>query len=179
MMPRRAIFVDRDGTLCERNESVAAREPLRPVPSAAAAIRRFNNHGWQVVVVTDQPGIAFDDFDEDVLAETHEQLRLLLLEEGARVDGIYHCPHHPEGKIERYRRKCGCRRPGTALFERARDEMGIDLANSFFFGDSAEALRAADACGVKAVLVRNGQDSLHDAAEWALQGHTPSVVPAS
>ncbi len=177
-MPRRAIFFDRDGTLCEQDRSVAAREPLRPVPSAAAAIRRFNSHGWQVVVLTDQPGIAFGDFDEDALAETHEQLRLLLLAEGARLDGIYHCPHHPEGKIERYRRECDCRRPGTALFERARDEMGIDLANSFFFGGSADALRAAAACGLKAVRVHNGRDSLDDAAERALRGHAPSVVPA-
>ena len=148
-MPRRAIFVDRDGTLCESNGLVAAPEQLRLLPSAATAIRHFNNRGWQVIVVTDQPGVAFGELDEDTLADIHERLRVLLLEEGARLDGIYHCPHHPEGKLERYRRACACRGPGIALFERARDEMGIDLDNSFLVGGSSDAIQAAAACGIK------------------------------
>ena len=148
-MSRRAIFVDRDGTLCERNGLVADPEQLRLMPSVAAVIRRFNNRGWQVIVVTDQPGVAFGELDEDTLADIHERLRLLLLDEGARLDGIYHCPHHPEGKLERYRRACSCRGPGIALFERARDEMGIDLDNSLFVGRSPDALEAAAACGIE------------------------------
>lgn len=109
-MPRRAIFVDRDGTLSEKNGLVADPEHLRLLPCSADAIRRINRSGWQVIVVTDQPGVAFGEFDEHVLADVHDQLRLLLLENGARLDGIYHCPHHPEGQVERYRRDCACRR---------------------------------------------------------------------
>jgi D-glycero-D-manno-heptose 1,7-bisphosphate phosphatase len=172
-MPRRAIFVDRDGTLCEKNGLVADPEQLRLMPSAAAAVRRFNSRGWQVIVVTDQPGVAFGELDEDILANIHERLRGLLLEEGARLDGIYHCPHHPEGKVERYRRDCACRGPGIALFERARDEMGIDLDDSLFVSPSAGALRAAAACGVKPA------DSMDAAVEWALQRQSTSGVPAS
>jgi len=153
-MPRRALFVDRDGTLCERPGSGAERHPLRLLPDAAASVRRLNQGGFQVIVVTDQPGVAFDEFDEDVLADAHEKLRLLLLEEGARLDGIYHCPHHPEGRIERYRSDCACRGPGTALFERARDEMGVDLAGSFFVCDSPLGLRAAASAGIRPILVR-------------------------
>ena len=197
-MPRRAIFVDRDGTLCEQNGLVADPEQLRLLPRAAAAIRRLNRNGWQVIVVTDQPGVAFDEFDEDALADVHERLRSLLLVEGARLDGIYHCPHHPEGKIERYRRDCACRKPGIGLFERARDEMGIDLDGSFLVGDSPGALRAAAACGLESVLVRTGAggetealvprlevapghvvDTIEDAAEWALQRCVATGVPAS
>jgi len=197
-MPRRAIFFDRDGTLCESNGPVTDPEQLRLMPSAAAAIRRLNNRGWQVLVVTDQPGVAFDEFDEDILADIHERLRTLLLEEGARLDGIYHCPHHPEGSVERYRRDCACRRPGIALFERARDEMGIDLGDSFLVGNSADALQAASACGIKAVLLRTGAshetevdsarldggpvhvvDSIDAAADWALQYRDASGVCAS
>ncbi len=197
-MPRRAIFVDRDGTLTEKNGLVTDPEHLFLLPCAAAAIRRVNRSGWQVIVVTDQPGVAFDEFDEDVLADVHERLRLLLLEDGARLDGIYHCPHHPEGKVERYRRDCACRRPGVALFERARDEMGIALDGSFFIGDSPDALQAAAACGMPSVLVRTGQgreteaalaridvtpacvvDTIEDAAEWALQQCAAPWAPVS
>jgi D-glycero-D-manno-heptose 1,7-bisphosphate phosphatase len=186
-MLRRAIFVDRDGTLSEKTGPVADPEHLRLLPRTAAAIRRINHSGWQVIVVTDQPGIAFDEFDENVLANVHDRLRLLLLEDGARLDGIYHCPHHPEGKVERYRRDCACRKPGIALFERARDEMGIVLNGSFFVGDSPHALQAAAACGMPSVLVRTGEgreteaalaridvapaqvvDTIEDAANWAL-----------
>ena len=172
-MPRRAIFVDRDGTLCERNGLVADPEQLRLMPSAAAAVRRFNSRGWQVIVVTDQPGVAFGELDEDILADIHERLRGLLLEQGARLDGIYHCPHHPEGKVERYRRDCACRGPGIALFQRARDEMGIDLDDSLFVGRSAGALQAAAACGIKPA------DSMDAAEERALQRQPTSRIPAS
>lgn len=195
---RRAIFVDRDGTLSEKNGLVTDPEQLRLLPCAATAIRRLNLSGLQVIVVTDQPGVAFDEFDEDVLADVHERLRLLLLEASARLDAIYHCPHHPEGKIERYRRNCACRKPGVALFERARDEMGIDLEGSFFVGDSPDALQAAAACGITSILVRTGKgreteavlarldvapaqivDTLEDAAKWALQRCAAPRVPAS
>ena len=197
-MQRRAIFVDRDGTLSEKNGPVADPEQLRLLPWAAAAICRINRSGRQVVVVTDQPGVAFGEFDENVLADVHERLRRLLLEDGARLDGIYHCPHHPEGKIERYRRDCTCRRPGIALFERARDEMGIALDGSFFIGDSPDALQAAAACGMPSVLVRTGEgreteatlaridvtpacvvDTIEDAAEWALQQCAAPAAPVS
>jgi len=195
-MPRRALFVDRDGTLCERPG--AERRPLRLLPDAAASVRRLNQDGWQVIVVTDQPGVAFDEFDEDALADVHERLRLLLLEEGARLDGIYHCPHHPEGRIERYRRDCTCRRPGTALFERARDEMGVDLADSFFVCDSPLALRAAAAAGIRPILVRTEParesaarieqqaetsldvvETLNDAASLVLRSHAATGAAVS
>lgn len=197
-MPRRAIFVDRDGTLSENNGAAAGPEHLRLLPRAAAAICRINRSGWQAIVVTDQPGVAFGEFDVDILADVHERLRLLLLEEDARLDGIYHCPHHPEGKIERYRCECACRRPGIALFERARDEMGIVLDGSFFIGDSPDALRAAAACGIPSILVRTGNgreteaalaridvtpaqvvDTVEDAAEWALQQCASPRGPSS
>jgi len=155
-MLRRAVFFDRDGTLCENNDPVVDPRRLRLLPRAAEAVRRLNRGGWQVVVVTEQPGVAFGEFDEDVLAEIHEQMRLLLLEDGARLDGIYHCPHHPEARLQRYRHRCACRKPGVALFERARDEMGIDLDASFLFSDNVRVLQAAATCGIRPVLVRTG-----------------------
>ncbi|NIL99570.1 MAG: HAD hydrolase-like protein [Acidobacteria bacterium] len=106
------------------------------------------------------------------MADFHERLRGLLLEENARIDGIYHCPHHPEGEVERYRRACDCRRPGSGLFDRARDEMGIDLGRSFLLADSEAALRSAVAAGVQPILVRAG--TIDEAVNLALSRNTPS-----
>jgi len=190
-MPRQAIFIDRDGTLCRATGSITAVDQVSLEPGATAAVNRFNSHGRQVVVVTQQPGIAFGELDEDTLAEIHERLRLLLLEHDARLDGIYHCPHHPEGTVERYRRACNCRAPGPALFERARDEMGVELEGSFFLSRSAQALRAARACGITTVLIHDEAepgtapdldhrvDSIDAAAELTLRDCAASAVPTS
>ncbi len=169
-MRRRAIFVDQDGTLCEAGVTDPARVRLRP--GAGAAVRRLNADGWQVVVLCECPAIALGTLDEAALADFHERLRGLLLEENARIDGIYHCPHHPEGEVERYRRACDCRRPGSGLFDRARDEMGIDLGRSFLLADSEAALRSAVAAGVQPILVRAG--TIDEAVNLALSRNTPS-----
>jgi D-glycero-D-manno-heptose 1,7-bisphosphate phosphatase len=188
-MPRQAIFIDRDGVLCHSGGLIATVDPIRLESTAATAIRRLNTHGRQVVVVTQQPGIAFGELDEDTLAELHEKMRLLLLEQDARLDGIYHCPHHPEGTIERYGRDCRCRIPGTALFERARDEMGVALEASFFLSRSRDSLRAAKACGITTVLLGGDSggdpaidrcvDSIDAAADWTLGSRAPSAVTTS
>ena len=169
-MPRRAIFVDRDGTL-----PVADAGTPRLLAGAAAAIRRINRANRQAVIVTHRPEVAFGLLDEDALAELHEGLRLELLEKAARIDGIYHCPHHPEGVVERYRKECACRKPGVGLLERARDEMGIDLRGSFLVGDRAADLRAAAACGMPALLVRSGRGAETEAALAELR-LTPAAV---
>ena len=197
-MSRRAVFVDRDGTLSgSGGGAVVHPEQLRLLPCAEAAVRRLNEAGWQVVVVTDEPAVAFGELDEGVLADLHERLRGMLLEEGARLDGIYHCPHHPDGCVERYARACDCRQPGCAMFERARDEMGVDLEGSFYVGDKFEGLLAAAACGVTPILIRSGTgrrtessldaagpapacvvDTIEDAAAWVLR-HAARRVAAS
>ncbi len=155
-MRRRAIFVDQDGALC--TGELAGSGPPQLAPGAADAVRRMNRAGWQVVVVCERPEIALGELDEDRLADFHERLRESLLAKDARIDGIYLCPHHPEGTVERLRRVCECRRPGIALYERARDEMGIDLTRSFFIGDSELALRSAIQAGLRPILVRTSTD---------------------
>jgi len=190
-MPRRAIFVDRDGTLTEENGHVADASCLRLLPGSAAAIQRINRAGWQAVIVTNQPGVALGLPSEDTLADIHENLRLTLLEDGNRVDGIYHCPHPADGS-------CVCRKPGIALFERARDEMGIDLSTSFFVGDRVSDLQAAAACGMPSLLVRSGRgretetklsglgldpvgivDTLEDAVKWVFERPVTTEASAS
>src|SRR5262249_48541587 len=99
---------------------------LRLLPRSAEAVRLANESSFQTVVVTNQAGVARGYFSEDLVEEAHERLRRLLGEHGARVDGIYYCPHHPDLGGARYRRDCDCRKPRPGLLLRARDEMGID-----------------------------------------------------
>jgi histidinol-phosphate phosphatase family protein len=148
-MARRAIFLDLDGVL-----TVSEQRPLQLTAAAGRVVRRINRCGWQAVAVSNQPGLAFGALDEETLAGSHESVRVALLEDDARLDGIYHCPHHAEATVERYRVECGCRIPATGLLDRARDEMGVDLGASYLIVDRLEALQLAHASGVTSVLLR-------------------------
>ena len=155
-MGRRAIIMDRDGTVCDEVGYVNHVERIRLLPRSAAAIRRANEAGYQTVVVTNQAGVARGYFDEGLVDEVHERVRHLLAEQGARLDGIYYCPHHPEAGSGPYRRECDCRKPGTGMLLRARDEMGIDLEASYMVGDSHKDIEAGHGVGAKTVLVLTG-----------------------
>lgn len=170
-MTRRAIFMDRDGTVCEEVGYVNHVSRLRLLPRSAEAIRLANDAGFQTVVVTNQAGVARGYFTEDRVEEAHDRMRQLLGEAGARVDGIYYCPHHPEVGGPRYRRDCDCRKPRTGMFVRARDEMGIDLASSYVVGDSTRDIEAGSRIGATTVLVLTGYgrgELEHQSAGWAI-----------
>jgi len=187
-MGRRAIIMDRDGTLCEEvgyvNHVTRVRVPERSVQ----AVRIANQAGFQTVVVTNQAGVARGYFDEALILDVHDRVREILADGGARLDGMYYCPHHPEVGPDPYRLACRCRKPLPGLLERARDEMGIDLPRSFMIGDSMRDVEAGRAVGATTVLVLSGYgkgelehrssawttrpdhvaDDLLDAVEWIL-----------
>jgi D-glycero-D-manno-heptose 1,7-bisphosphate phosphatase len=100
-------------------------------------------------------------------------MQALLAEEGARVDGIYVCPHHPEAKEERYRINCNCRKPKTGLFKRAAEELDIDLAKSFVVGDRWSDLKAAANCNATGVLVLTG----YGRGDYQYIGPTQKIQP--
>jgi D-glycero-D-manno-heptose 1,7-bisphosphate phosphatase len=161
-MKRRALLLDRDGTICEDVGYIGAVEDLRLLPGSAEAIVSAAAAGFQCVLITNQAGIARGVLDEARLDEVHDRLRELLAAEGARLDGIYYCPHHPEGEISRYRRRCDCRKPGSGMLKRARDEMGIDLESSYVVGDHLRDIGAGHTVGATTILVLtgHGQDQL-------------------
>jgi D-glycero-D-manno-heptose 1,7-bisphosphate phosphatase len=171
-MGRRAIIMDRDGTVCDEVGYVNHIDRVRLLPRAAAAIRAANEAGFQTVVVTNQAGVARGYFEESLVEEVHERVRQLLAEEGARLDGIYYCPHHPEVGGPAYRRSCSCRKPSPGMLERARDEMGIDLHASYMVGDSVKDLEAGHRAGATKVLVLTGYgkgELEHQSHEWPVQ----------
>ena len=162
-----AVFLDRDGTLNVPNGHIAAPDALELFPFAGAAVRALNASRHRVVVITNQPVIARGDCTTEDLTMVHAKMETLLGREGAFVERIYYCPHHPDsgfaGEVAALKGVCDCRKPAPGLMLRARDDLNLDLAGSWMIGDSASDLAAAKACGVTSVLVRTGNAA--DAAD--------------
>ncbi len=162
-MLKGGVFLDRDGTINEEVGYLDDPGRLALLPGAAQAIRRINEKQIPVVVITNQSGIARGYFEEAAVEAIHDRLRERLKSEGAHLDGIYLCPHHPEGVIPEFTRKCPCRKPGTALVDQAAAELDLDLSASFMIGDHLKDMELALAAGMTAVMVRTG----HGREQWA------------
>lgn len=146
---RGAVFLDRDGTICEEMGYVNHVDRLRIFPFAAEAIRRLNQAGIPVIVVTNQSGIARNIFPESLVHQVHAKMTAELAAEGARVDAIYFCPHRKEDA-------CECRKPSPGLLERAARENALDLAASWVVGDRYADLEMAHTAGGRGILVMTG-----------------------
>lgn len=153
---RPAVFLDRDGTINEQMGYVNHLSRFHLLPRAAAAIRLLNQAGVPVVVVSNQSGVGRGYFPVSLVDEVHARMMDELAREGARVDGLYVCPHHPEAKVEKYRLACDCRKPKTGLFTAAARELQLDLSASYVVGDRWTDLKAAANCGATGVLVLTG-----------------------
>ena len=156
MNPKRAIFLDRDGTLIEEVGYLDRPERVELFPWSIDAIRAFNRAGWRVVIVTNQSGVARGFLTIDVVEQVHRHLDDLLHEGGAVIDAYYYCPHHPDGKVPELTRKCDCRKPGLGLIDRAVQEFGIDPRQSFAVGDRWLDVEFGHAMGGRGILVRTG-----------------------
>jgi D-glycero-D-manno-heptose 1,7-bisphosphate phosphatase len=170
---RPAVFMDRDGTLTEEVGYVNHPRRLRLLPRAAQAVRRLNEAGIAAVVVTNQAGIARGYFSEDVLQAVHATLLAQLKDEGAHLDGIYVCTHHPTEGASPYRLDCDCRKPRPGLIHRAAADHGLDLRRSALVGDRPSDLLAARAAGAAGVLVLTG----YGLGEWEYRRTTFPVEP--
>jgi D-glycero-D-manno-heptose 1,7-bisphosphate phosphatase len=156
MNQRPAVFLDRDGTINEQMGYINHISRFVLLPGVGRAIRRLNEYNVPVVVVTNQSGLARGYFPDELLEEVHEKMTRELAEEGARLDGIYICPHHPEAKEKKYRVACNCRKPKTGLLEQAAEDLGLDLKKSFMVGDRWSDLKCGAAVGASPVLVLTG-----------------------
>ena len=153
---RPAVFLDRDGTLNEEIGYVNHPSRFQVYPWAGAAVRELNRAGFASVVVTNQSGVARGYFDERLVQLLHEKLRAEISGGGADLDGIYYCPHHPEGKIEEYKRDCDCRKPSLGLIQCAARELNLDLSRSFLIGDRYLDIETARRAGLPCVFVLTG-----------------------
>jgi len=156
MQKKRAIFLDRDGTINEEVGYIERLDSLRIIPEAYEAIRLINVSSFMAVVVTNQAGVAKGLFNEAFVKQTNERLQEFLRQKGAAIDAFYFCPHHPNEGVPPYRRVCDCRKPAPGLFYQAARDMAIDLAASYMIGDRYRDMEAAHRAGVKGVLVKTG-----------------------
>jgi histidinol-phosphate phosphatase family protein len=155
-----AVFLDRDGTLNREVDRVKSVDELMVIDGVGSAVRRINRHGLLAVVVTNQPVVARGECSEDELRRIHDKLETELGGEGAYLDGLYYCPHHPDrgfpGERPELKIPCDCRKPRIGLIEKATKELRIELADSWMVGDSTVDLQTARNAGIRAVLVRTG-----------------------
>jgi D-glycero-D-manno-heptose 1,7-bisphosphate phosphatase len=169
---RQAVFMDRDGTVSEETGYTGQVEHFRLYPCAAPAIRRLNQAGLRVILVTNQSGVARGYFSENAVQRIHATLQQELAREGACLDAIYYCPHHPEGTVSEYRRQCDCRKPGPGMLERAAREFDLDLAASFMVGDRYRDLETGFRAGARSILVLSGYGEAEyasDSQRWRRQ----------
>ena len=175
-MKRRAVFMDRDGTISEEIGYVNHPSRYRVFPYSAEAVRRLNEAGWLAILVTNQAGVARGYFTEDLIGAVHNVLAEELERQGARLDAIYYCAHHPTVGAEPYRLDCDCRKPKPGLIERAAREFEIDLAQSWMIGDRYSDIELARNAHTRAALVLSG----YGRGEWEYQRpawqHEPDMV---
>lgn len=152
-MTRPALFLDRDGTLVHPRHYPSRPEDLRLYDGIGPELRRLRDEGFRLIVITNQSGIARGYFDEAALSRMHRHLRRELAKVGVEIDGIYHCPHHPDGVVPGLARRCVCRKPAPGMVLRAAREHQIDLAGSWFVGDILDDIEAGARAGCRTVLV--------------------------
>lgn len=158
---QKAIFLDRDGTINEYVGFLRKEEDFRLIPGVSEAIKKINNSGYLAIVVTNQPVIARGEVTEEELEEIHKKMETLLGLDGAYIDDIYYCPHHPdkgfEGEIPELKIECDCRKPKTGMLEKATREHNIDLSSSIMIGDSTLDIKMAENAGMQSILLKTGQ----------------------
>jgi D-glycero-D-manno-heptose 1,7-bisphosphate phosphatase len=159
--------MDRDGTLSREVGYVNHTSRFELYPWSVDAVRLVNRAGWAAVVVTNQAGVARGYFPEALIHEVHAGLNAAMEAGGARLDGIYFCPHHPSVGEPPYRADCDCRKPRPGLLRRAESELGVDLALSWVVGDRHGDLQLAWGVGAKGALVKSG----YGLGEWTY--HAP------
>ena len=152
-----AVFLDRDGTINEQMGYINHISRFQLLDGAAKAIARLNRLRVPVVVVSNQSGLGRGYFPEELLEQVHEKMIELLAAHGAHVDGIYWCPHHPDAKVARFKKKnCGCRKPDIGLLKQAARELNLDLESSFMVGDRWSDLKCGQRAGARSILVLTG-----------------------
>ena len=169
-----AVFLDRDGTLIEEVGYLDRLDRLSVFPWSADAVKLLNRHGYRVILVTNQGGVARGLYDEAFVRAVHQVLEDRLAAVGATIDRYYYCPHHPEGRMEAYRRDCECRKPRPGLLRQAERDLAVDLTRSYVIGDRWSDVELAQSVGAQGILVRTGYGDTEAASPQ--EGVSPAAV---
>ncbi len=147
--PRRAVFLDRDGTIVEEADYLVDLKDLKLLPGSAKAVARLRRAGFKTIVISNQSAVARGMLSLRGLARITRVLGRELAAKGAKIDAFYYCPHHPEAG-------CACRKPGLGMIKKAARRFGLDLKSCFFVGDTTTDLLTARRAGMPGLLVKTG-----------------------
>lgn len=153
---RPAVFIDRDGTMIHDVGYLSRLEDLQWFPWTIEAVRLLHRAGFLLCVTSNQSGIALGFCTDAFVRRVHDEMSAVVSAAGARIDGWFYCPHHPQAAIDALRVECECRKPRPGLVRQAQERFAIDLSRSFVIGDKAADIGLADAVGARGILVRTG-----------------------
>ena len=160
---QKCIFLDRDGTVNKYVGFLRTAEQMELAPTAAGAVRKINGSEYLAVIVTNQPVIARGECSYYELERIHNKMYTLLGNEGAYLDGLYFCPHHPdsgfEGEVKELKIDCDCRKPKIGMLKKAAEDMNIDLNKSWFVGDTYQDVQTGINADMKTVLLSSGDEN--------------------
>jgi D-glycero-D-manno-heptose 1,7-bisphosphate phosphatase len=162
----RAVFLDKDGTLIDDVPYNVDPERVTLVRGAGSALRELKVHGYSLIVVSNQQGVALGRFSLQALFDVERRIQELLRPSGVAIDGFYYCPHLPQATNVRYAVRCLCRKPQPGLLRQAARDWRIELAQSWLIGDILDDVEAGNRAGCRSVLVVNGNEN-----EWRLGRH--------
>jgi D-glycero-D-manno-heptose 1,7-bisphosphate phosphatase len=159
---RPAAFLDRDGVINHDAGYIYDWSAFHFLPGVVDALRDLQNLGYRLIIITNQSGIARGIYTEADYQALTKKLKASLLLQGVRLDAVYHCPHHPEGRIVEYRLECDCRKPRTGMIDQALRDFDIDIDRSILVGDKPSDIAVGIAANVgrRFIVRRDGEGNL-------------------
>jgi D-glycero-D-manno-heptose 1,7-bisphosphate phosphatase len=173
---RKAAFLDRDGVINKDRAYVHRWEDFEFVPGAVEGMRRLQQAGYALVIVTNQSGLARGYFSEEQYQALTRALLAELARQGVQVDAVYHCPHHPKGSVPHLATDCDCRKPAPGMILQAARELGLSLADSILIGDKPSDMEAARAAGVGRAYRVHSDNPESGADTGAADGHYADLL---
>lgn len=152
----KAVFLDKDGTLIEDVGYMSSHHQVKFIPGAPEAIKKLNEAGFKVIIISNQAGVARGLVTENMVMTIDKTINKQLLAQGAHFDAAYYCPHHPEHGVYPYKQACDCRKPNPGMIKKAQKRFDLDLAKSFMIGDKATDIECGRNAGLKTVIVKTG-----------------------
>lgn len=162
---KKAIFLDKDGTLVYDIPYNVDPSRVRFNDGAIAALRKFKQHDYLLIVVSNQSGVAHGYFSEQTLRALGTHINETLGRRGLKLDDFRYCPHHPAGKIAAYSMDCTCRKPKPGLILESAQKFDIDLSHSWMIGDILNDVEAGNRAGCRTILINNGNETEWDLAD--------------
>ena len=190
---RPAVFIDRDGVINEERNYVHQISEFAFLPGAIEGLKKLQDLGYALVVVTNQAGIAKGFYTEADFERLTNHMLQKLLKDGVKISGVYHCPHHPNGVVTKFTVFCECRKPRPGMLLRAANDLGVLMEKSILVGDKISDIEAGFAAGITTnILVESGHEieeaskdvatvvckNLDDAAEWIAINFPKNVMPS-